>query len=544
MADGAATAPKDITAGDEVRTGTGAPDEGLEKSRDHPLIFEPRGKRRILYTSDPSNLGFYQVGRQVAHVPEAEQAAADPARPADLIRWVDDLAHHGVDTYAQAVYSQGWTLFYQSDRFEYDARPVHQRFVHLLDAGITPLEILIEATHRRGMEFVAKFRMNDRHGNGGQGARFVLDNRQWELKEFPGGHDYSFAPVRDYVFSVADEIVRRFDVDGLLFNYMRHAHCFPTAVARECQPTMTGFLRSVREMLDKRGVQKHKTLTLGVMVPQTLEECHNLGYDIQTWISEGLIDYVCPCDFGYPDFNAPYEAFSTLTRASNCTLYPTLAPILCRDDQAVLLKPENYRALAQNFYGAGADGVTVFNYQYHWARKGGTARYPGPTEGYPLALGYLRDLRDPKTVAGGMRHYRFHPLWGGTAPTGAVKDDKIVLAPEAGAGGEYRFRLCEQFGGNTRGICYFSAQGLLPDHEITVTLNGTEIRDFQRVFHPEGRLERFGRPLPPFSSAWFNLKQPPLNNWDNYLGVRLVHHDSGETGNIVIDEVEVVVMPA
>ena len=31
-------------------------------------IFEPRGERRLIYTSDPSNLAFYQVGRQVDHM--------------------------------------------------------------------------------------------------------------------------------------------------------------------------------------------------------------------------------------------------------------------------------------------------------------------------------------------------------------------------------------------------------------------------------------------------------------------------------------------
>ena len=515
-----------------------------QPKRQAPPIFEPRGERRLLYTSDPSNLAFYQVGRQVAHIPDAATALADPARRDDLVQWVDDLAHHGVDTYAQAIYSQGWTLFFRSDEFEYDARPQHQRFVSMMDAGVTPLEVLIEQTHKRGMEFVAKFRMNDRHGSGEQGARFVLDNRQWELEEFPGGQDFSFAPVRDYVFSVADEIVRRFDVDGLLFNYMRHGHCFPTDVACDRQPVMTGFVQRIREMLDRRGAQKQKNLTLGVMIPQTLEECHSLGYDIPTWIREGIIDYICPCDFGYPDFNAPYEEFSGLTRASNCLLYPTLSPVLCRNDDMTLLTPENYRALAQNFYGAGADGVAVFNYQYHWARKGGTARYPGPVEGYPLALSYLRDLRDPETIAGGMRHYRFHPLWGGAAPTGAVKDDKITLAREVGSSGEYRFRLCEQFTQGTQAVLYFSAQGLLPDDEIAVRLNGTEIQDLQRVFHPEGRLETFGRPLPPFSSVWLDLKQPPLNSWDNHLEVQFTHNASDGKGEVVIDEVEVVVMPA
>ena len=196
----------------------------------------------------------------------------------------------------------------------------------MMDAGVTPLEVLIEQTHKRGMEFIAKFRMNDRHGNGDQGARFILDNPSWQLEEFPGGQDFSFEPVRDYVYSVADEVVERFDVDGLLFNYIRHGHCFPTDVARERHPVMTGFLQRIREMLDRRGAQQRKTLTLGVMIPQTLEECYNLGFDISTWIREGLINYICPCDFHYADFNAPYEEFSQLTRGSDCLLYPTLSP--------------------------------------------------------------------------------------------------------------------------------------------------------------------------------------------------------------------------
>ena len=506
--------------------------------------FEPRGERRLIYTSDPSNLAFYQVGQQVAHTPDAETARNDPARPKDLIEWVDALAHHGIDTYAQAIFSQGWTVFFRSDRFEYDDRPQHQRFVSMMDAGITPVEVLIEQTHKRGMEFIAKFRMNDRHGNGDQGARFILDNPSWQLEEFPGGQDFSFAPVRDYVFSAADEVVDRFDIDGLLFNYIRHGHCFPTDVARDRQIVMTGFLQRIREMLDRRGAQQRKTLTLGVMIPQRLEECHNLGFDIPTWVREGIVDYICPCDFGFPDFNAPYEEFSQLTRASDCMLYPALSPMMCRADDKTMLTSESYRALAQNFYGAGADGVSVFNYQYHWARKGGTARYPGPVEGYPLSLSYLRDLRDPKIVASRTRHYRYHPLWGGVSPIGGVKDDKLTLTREVGSTGAYRFRLCEGGTHGTQAVLYFTAQGLLPEDTIVVAINGTEIRDFQRVFHADGRLETFGRPLPPFSTVWFNLSQDSLNNGDNHLKVEFTHSTDDTNGEVVIDEVEVVVMPA
>jgi len=43
---------------------------------------------------------------------------------------------------------------------------------------------------------------------------------------------------------------------------------------------------------------------------------HNIiGYDIPTWIKQGLIDYVAPTDFFYPDFNAKYEEFAALTES-------------------------------------------------------------------------------------------------------------------------------------------------------------------------------------------------------------------------------------
>ena len=58
---------------------------------------------------------------------------------------------------------------------------------------------------------------------------------------------------------------------------------------------MTRFIRRVRQKLDAEAGKKGHRLLLGVRVPQTLEECHALGYDVPTWIKEGLIDYVADC---------------------------------------------------------------------------------------------------------------------------------------------------------------------------------------------------------------------------------------------------------
>ena len=68
---------------------------------------------------------------------------------------------------------------------------------------------------------------------------------------------------------------------------------------------MTEFVRGVRSLLEGEGGRKQRSLLLGVRVPQTLEECHDLGYDVPTWVREERVDYVSPCDSHCSDFTAP-----------------------------------------------------------------------------------------------------------------------------------------------------------------------------------------------------------------------------------------------
>ena len=113
--------------------------------------FSPRGLRRILYVSDPSS-----IARR--HLP-------DPVSEQDLRKWVDTLAAARVDLFIQEAYTQGWTTYWRSPRFDYDARPQHRRFLPLLDRGKQPLGILLDQCRRRRMAFLAGIRVNDNHGH-------------------------------------------------------------------------------------------------------------------------------------------------------------------------------------------------------------------------------------------------------------------------------------------------------------------------------------------------------------------------------------------
>ena len=521
--------------------------------------FSARGSRRILYVSDPSS-----IARR--HLP-------DPVSEQDLRKWVDTLAAARVDLFIQEAYTQGWTTYWRSPRFDYDARPQHRRFLPLLDRGKQPLGILLDQCRRRRMTFLAGIRVNDNHGHVsirqgvGAGAAFLVNNPQWQIREKPPGpyyalstpFDFTFEQVRDYLFSATSELVNRFDVDGLELCFRDHYY-FPPGRGPERKGLMTGLVGRIRRMLDDKGRERNRKLLLGARVFQTLEECDSMGLDVPAWIAEGLIDYVSPADTMYCEPNVPLEAFSRLTRSSPCFLYPGLLPWssirMRRRLGGQPITSDQQRALAMNMYGAGADGIFFYNHfvPLSWAPF------------YPHMLRGLAETREPRDLTRGNRHYVFEPVWAGClgfgadrTSTGAVKADRMVLKRGTSrVGGKYRFRVCEHVGRSRGASLLFRAYHAVPGDRLQVRVNGTPVpdsrlrrrsderrSDLKAIVDPNSTSSSGLPPVPelpgPFSTFWFDLTEPPAQFGDNWLEVSLTDSDPAQTRDILIDEVEVFV---
>ena len=529
----------------------------------------PRGERRVLYVSDPSSIAINMF--------------PDPVEEPDLRRWVDTVADSGVDTFDQEVFSQGWTVYWRSENVEYDQRHQHRRFLPMFERGTTPLEVLIDQCRKRDLNFIAGFRVNDNHAfqarqQGLAIAGFIESNPDLCMQEFPPGDffrnseplDFTHDRVRQFTADVIDEVVNRFDVDGIELCMRDHAY-FPPGAGRQRSHLMTDLIRKVRGLLNDVGVRKGRKLVLGVRVPATIDECADLGLDVPAWISEGLIDHLSPQDSMYTDFNLPYEPWAHLTRTSDCMLYPVFQPWSSyrrrtRLEQ-IMLSSANVRALAHTFYGAGADGISVYN---HFCTYWNEQFYP-----YPMQI--FHQLRDPKIVAAGERHYIFDPTWDGVtgfggdgrASTGAVKANRLVLPRQKGASGTYALNLYEDLSLAFGAMLLFRGFGLLENDELEVSLNGRRIPDGDigrtratqtpldwnhirkaggrkiKCIPEQARLDVRADDELPFSTRWFSLKHPVLRRGDNRLEVRLANGDpsADTTESIVIDEVEVWVMP-
>ena len=303
---------------------------------------------------------------------------------------------------------------------------------------------------------------------------------------------------------------------------------------------------------------------LGARVFSSLDKCLDMGLDVPTWIAEGLIDNLCPQNTMYSDFNAPYEEFGALTRNSQCMLYPGLNPWVSDRRRRILqstMTASNSRALAHTFFGAGADGISIYN---HYV---GFLRFP---PFYPQALQIFHELRDPLRVAGGERHYVFDPPeenWGevlanhseGDLPeggwkrlawerdakagpdgwtTGAVKAVRVVLdrsVPKPS--GEYRFRLYERMDDVVQATLLLRGS-LTEEDEVEVQLNGVPMAPALL-----GTSDTSYMANRPTDLRWYPVPAAAMAYGENELSITLTSGDPEASGEIVIDEVEIWVQP-
>jgi hypothetical protein len=139
--------------------------------------------------------------------------------------------------------------------------------------------------------------------------------------------------------------------------------------------------------------------------PPTNMSCQDLGLDVRTWISEGLVDYVCPSLFSPLGIPRTRE-FADLAKGTKVGVYPTLsyaprwthvaAPAdLADNEQTRRAHLREVCLEALQCYEEGADGISLFNWFPHlYPLPGGT--YQGWGRRRPWGTSY----DDPMGCAG------------------------------------------------------------------------------------------------------------------------------------------------
>jgi hypothetical protein len=230
---------------------------------------------------------------------------------------------------------------------------------------------------------------------------------------------------------------------------------------------------------------------------------------------------------------------------SDCYLYPGAQPFPARFRYfRTLMTSYSYRGLAKNFYALGADGVSAYNYMYHWCQRGGL-HYVGSQDMYPHALSYLKDMREPDEINKKSRHYVFFPWRNLNLDCPGIWDRSRLYVPLTrepwipGRGSQYYqavFRMAEDFREEANNVLRFKALGLVPDDQIKVVFNNVDVpsESVRRTYYPKGRDASWDDDsLPPtdrcdYTLCEFTPSTPPEFGIEHVLGIELIKSADGE----------------
>jgi Tol biopolymer transport system component len=323
-----------------------------------------------------------------------------PITTDDLRRLVEEIAQEGsrVDTVLVCINAQ--VMYYPTEvgtmrgdlstpderaRWPESERQRSENLRRFFEAGVDPYAVILAEARRRGREALLSFRMNDDHGNDFLRTRFWADHPDCRLGK--GALDFGRPEVRDHVFLLIEEAVKRYDCDGIELDFNRFPTFFRTGAEDERVAAVNALVERVRRMLNDVGRARGRKLVLGVRVPSnygrtppTPATCRALGCDPAAWAQKGWVDFVSVSEFLFERGDLPIAAWKEAIRD-----VPVYGGIECTrgGSREQYLTPGDYLRAARRLREGGADGVYLFNFF--------TTREYGPDSSEP-PFGVLREL--------------------------------------------------------------------------------------------------------------------------------------------------------
>ncbi len=375
--------------------------EGHRATLDMIAVPVPRRqgvrKRRILYNLDGDSCLFLKKGRR----------GPGPITADDLRTVVHEITAPGsqVDTLLVCVNAQ--VTYYPTkvgtlrgsdctpqERQKWPATE-QQRFRNvqaLFEAGTDPYAVLLAEARKRGLEALLTFRMNDAHGNDFLRTAFWREHPEFRLGK--GALDFKHEAVREYVFRLIEEAVRRYDCDGIELDFQRFPTFFQDSTTDERVATINGLVRRVRTMLDAEGSKRGRRLVLAARVPSDYgrsapryDAARAIGCDPAAWAKQGWIDFLTVSEFLFVRYDLPIRPWKRLLPE-----VPVYGGIECAEGprREQCLTAEKYRRAARHLWADGADGIYLFN--FFTTREHEQDPFEPPFE-------VLQDIGDPHTIS-------------------------------------------------------------------------------------------------------------------------------------------------
>jgi hypothetical protein len=444
---------------------------------------------------------------------------------------IDECAGTAVDTFIYGV-ARADGLFYPSKvglRFRDDTRKfesapyyrVWNNMQSLMDRGLDPLTVLIDRAHEKNMDFFASLRI------GPQGSTDPkLDSRD-------GGPGFLDEDLREHNFLLLQELAVDYPSDGIELDLAAppagSSPLFRPEDAAGAMPMMTDWVRRVSDMTRNRPGTPGQ---VGARVYPTEEANTMMGFDVRTWISEGLVDYVTPMVYSHNvvDSNMPIEWLVEATEGTGTSVYPMIGPYSDRESRQYHTRewatPEMMRAAVANYWDMGVDGM--YTYFLKW---------PINDTGRKI----LTELGDVDQVKGKSKHYIANQKTDVTEQIGYSLPLPIKIEPtDTGTSHDIQINVSDDFEGSVDRIREVRLKmlivDLLADDRLTIRLNGESLEN--ETCHRD-----FGSFINAYWGQWleFTLQGVRPRKGQNTVSITLDGRAEGAVGTLVVEDVELTV---
>jgi len=246
--------------------------------------------------------------------------------------------------------------------------------------GKDPVELSVKTSHDIGKAVFASYRMNDNHYIWDESCpthdafwkehpefRINEGDVQWSGK---GCLNYIHSEVREYYYSILEELIANYDFDGLELDLMRNCCLFEKKDVKAGISIMTEFVERIHNMLCTYSKKKGKYLPLCVRVPYKLDACLESGLDIETWDKSGFVDMINMSSHYVLDMHYEPEKFKQ--KIKNSKIYGEMHFIVSSggldngfaNNVSRKTGREMYRTAEYNLLFRGCDGLSFFNFDY------------------------------------------------------------------------------------------------------------------------------------------------------------------------------------